>query len=594
MRILRVAFLLAVVSAGAQAAAASLIDVAQSRPRGETAHHLLDESTDARLQADLETLVRQEVARRALPAAATPLEAPHFTNDQIAALTWWTTKTGSAPLLLADLLTQTIASSLQIGVFSELPAIRQTSVDEAEGRYAPEVFAEGRYAYRNEPTTSLFQTRGAARLNEKDTQIEFGIRDRLRTGAQVSLSERFTNLDTNFIDYIPPQQARSRTVLGITQPLLREGGTAYNSAITRIARLETDVAASEFARQAESHLLEVVRSYWTLYLARAALAQQLRASAAVDALVDRIDKRASFDGLALQASRARAVAAERHAGLIRSESAVRNAESRLRALVNAPGMSGPIAAGEEPVTVFHPVGPRSLAETALTLRPEIKQGLIAYRSALLREGMAANERLPQLDLIGEVSINGRRGNFDFGGGFSDATKAPVSYSGGLRLSIPLGDDERKARYARRRIESNQSALQLRATVETVLLEATVAENEYRVAYAEMMRRAEALQFARDDQRVLGERYASGIGANGGGSAGVTDGLVYLDRLLDSQTRVADIERELVEAQATFQVAGAAVARARGSLLADLGFAVTASRGGDGLPRFALTPRATVR
>ena len=576
------------------AVAEPLIDTAQTRPRGEPTRHLLEESIDSRLQSDLETLVSQEVARRALPTTAPPLDAPRFTNDQIGALSWWAGDRAGTPLRLTELLDQTVASSYQIGVFSELPAIRQTSVDEAEGRYAPEIYAEGRYNARNEPTTSLAETRGDERLNEKETAVEFGVRDRLRTGAQVTLSQRFSNLDTNLIDYAPQQQARSRTVLGITQPLLREGGTAYNSAITRIARLETDVAASEFARQAESHLLDVVRSYWTLYLARAALAQQQRAADAVDAILGRIEKRAGFDGLALQANRARAVAAERRAGLVRSESAVRNAESRLRALTNAPGLGGTLTISETPATTFHPTGPRALAEAALTARPEIKQGLLAYRSALLREGMAANEKLPQLDLIGEVSVNGRRGNFDFGGGFSDATQAPVSYSGGLRLSIPLGNDERKARYARRRIETNQSALQLRATVETVLLEATVAENEYRVAYAEMMHRAQALQFAREDQRVLGDRYASGIGANGTTATGLTDGLVYLDRLLDSQTRVADIERELVEAQATFQVAGAAVARARGTLLADLGYAVTSSRGSDGLPRFTLSPRAGLR
>ena len=581
-------------AAASSGGAATLVDTAQSRPRGEPTRHLLEDSTAAQLQSDLETLIQQEVVRRELPATAAPLDAPQFTNQQIAALSWWAATPGGTPLKLADLLDRTIASSFQIGVFSELPAIRQTSVDEARGRYAPEVFAEGRYDRRNEPTTSLAQTRGAVRLDEKDTQFEFGVRERLHTGAQVTLSERLSNVDTNLIDYIPPRQARSRTVLGITQPLLREGGTAYNSAITRIARLETDVAASEFARQAESHLLEVVRSYWTLYLARAALAQQQRAADAVDALVDRIAKRASFDGLALQQSRAKSVAAERRAGLVRSASAVRNAESRLRALVNAPGMGGALAVGEVPVTVFHPAGPRLLATTALASRPEIKQGLLAYRSALLREGMAANEKLPQLDLIGEVSINGRRGNFDFGGGFSDATNAPVSYSGGLRLSIPLGDDERKARYARRRIESNQSALQLRATVETVLLESTVAENEYTVAYAEMMRRAEALQFARDDQRILQDRYTSGIGGGGAQGGGLTDGLVYLDRLLDAQTRVAGIERELVEAQATFQVAGSAVARARGTLLADLGYVVAASRGSDGLPRFALVSRTAAQ
>lgn len=563
-----------------------VVDQAQPRPRGAETGGLLRGARDLQLARDLETLVRQEVEARGLTNEVAPIDAPRFAPDQMRRIAWWGGTTAGTRLTLADLLSKAAGSSLQIGVFSELPSIRETSIAEARGRYTPEFFAEGRYANQNEPTTSLAQTRGSHRLNEEDSALEFGVRKRLRSGAEVTLSQRFNNLETNLIDYNPRQQTRSRTVLGVVQPLLREGGLGYNDAVVNIAKLETEVAKSEFARQAEGHLLEVVRGYWTLYLARAVLAQQQRSIKAVDDIVARIQNRSGLDGLTLQLNRAKAVAAERRAALVRAESAVRNAESRLRALVNNPALGENLSVAELPSAAYRPSGLKSLAEQALAARPEIRQGLLAYRSALLREGMSANEALPRLDLVLEGSINGRGGNYALGDAFRDARDEEASYLVGVRASVPLGHDERKARYTRRRIETNQQALQLRATVETVLLETQVASNEYSVAYAEMMRRAEALQLATEDQRVLTERYTNGIG-----SQGTTDGILFLDRLLDAQTRVSNAERELAEAEATFQVAAAAVARARGGLLADLGFQVEQTRGDDGLPRYRLVRSA---
>lgn len=587
---LGLASLLAIVAASA-AGAQDLVDKAQARPRGEATPRLLYDKTNDTLARDLDTLVNQEVQARGLTDDLAKIDAPRFDDQRMQRVAWWGNPAVTTPVKLANLLTQASQNSIQIGVFSELPAIRATSIEEAKGRYVPELFGEGRYNRRDEPTTSLAQTRGSDRLEEKDAAFEFGVRARTRTGAEVTLSERFSNLDTNLIDYIPPEQSRSRTVLGLVQPLLREGGTPYNDAIVKIARIETQVAESEFARQAEAHLLEVVRTYWTLYLARAALAQQQRSAALVDSLVDRITKRTGLDQLTLQVNRARSVQAERRAALVRSESAVRNSQTRLRALINVPGLGVDLGTSELPANAYQPVGFKTLATQALESRAEVRQGLLSYRAALLREGMAVNEALPQLDLVLEASVNGRDGDYKFGKAFSDARDNDASYVAGLRFGVPLGHDERKARRDRRRIETNQQALQLRATVETTLLETQVAANEYDVAYAEMMRRAEAVQLAGEDQRVLGERYTSGAGLNANSPTDATVGALYLDRLLDSQTRVVGAERELAEAQATFQVAAAAVSRAKGTLLADLGFRVVGEKAPNGLPRYRLAPIA---
>jgi outer membrane protein TolC len=580
------------------------------RPRGSRERGLFsrrDDGADA-IGARFEAYIDRAIAARGL--IATPLETSvtQLTPASAEKLFWWNDQaraiaSGPAtvtPLPLSDLLSRATASAFQIGVFAELPAIRQTAVDEARGRFVPEAFAEARRGHRDETTTALFQTGGNPRLKESDSVLEFGVRSRLRSGGQVTLSERFSNLQSNIITYRPGIQSRSRTTLGLVQPLLREAGAGYNNSFEKIAGLETEAAALEFRRQVESHLLEVTRTYWSLYLARANLVQQTRAADLVGDLVRRIQGRSSVDGMALQLNRARATEAERLAGLVRSRNAVRNAEARLRALINDPALNaagaGEIAPADLPSGMYTAMDLKPAVATAIKERPEVQVALLNYRSALLREGIAANENLPQLDLVLEGSLNGGNGGYAWGSSFTNAYDQAGSYTAGLRFSVPLGADERRARYARRRIESFQQALQARQTVETVVLELEVSTNEYVSAFNDLLRRSEALRLADTDRGVLGTRYQSGLSVGGGG--GPSDGILYLDQLLVSQERVANTELDVAEAQATLQVATANLSRARGTLLADMGLAIVRDRGDEGtidrgLPRFRIVKASTL-
>ena len=195
------------------------------------------------------------------------------------------------------------------------------------------------------------------------------------------MSQRFSNLDTNNIIYRPMRQSRARTTLSVVQPLLREAGIGYNTAIERIAGLEAQSALLEFRRQAESLLLQVIRSYWTLYLARANHAEDSRAVGAVDDPAGRLDKRSGLDAQPLQLSRALAASAERAAGLVRAANAVRNAEARLQSLVNDPELTAVGAAGIVPADAPVPLGmivdTRALTETAMAQRSEVGTAFLA-------------------------------------------------------------------------------------------------------------------------------------------------------------------------------------------------------------------------
>jgi outer membrane protein TolC len=576
-------------------------DQSQLRPRGEGGTSWSElRSDNAGFRSEdiakkFEDYVKAIVAARNLNSLAIEATAGADTSS-LMSMSWWArplqgalTSGAAQPQSLTALMDSAVTNSVQLNVFAELPAIRSTGIDEAQGRYQAEFFTEARYRNSNDPTTSLAQTRGSDRLRETDTSLEFGVRTRTRTGAELTIAQRFSDLYSNQIDYNPREQARSRTTLGVVQPLLRESGTQYNNSVERIAELETAAAEQEFARQAESHLLEISRSYWTLYLARAVLLQQQKSADAVTEIVERIQNRKGLDTAPLQLSRARAVLAERNAELVRARNAVRNAEARVKALINAPELTAAgapeLVPGDIPGADFVPAQMAGLVQDAIANRPELRQAFTGYRTALLREGMAANEALPQLDLILEGSMSGGDGDWRWGGAFGDQWEEGAGYQVGVRFAVPLGKDERRARLDRRKIESHQQRLQVQSAIETVLLELEVSGNEYVVAHREMLRRMESLRFANDDQRILRERWQAGLAA---ATSTATDGIVYLDQLLSSQERVSRAERELVEAQATFQVAASNLSRARGTLLRDLGYKIVKERSQDtNLPVYRL-------
>ena len=71
----------------------------------------------------------------------------------------------------------------------------------------------------------------------------------------------------------PERQAASTLTLRLVQPLQAGGGVLYNMSVVHLARLDTQIAEHELVRQVGAHLIEIARSYWSLYAARAVYGQ---------------------------------------------------------------------------------------------------------------------------------------------------------------------------------------------------------------------------------------------------------------------------------------------------------------------------------
>ncbi len=465
---------------------------------------------------------------------------------------------------LEELFLSAIRHSSQIRVFSDLPLIRETSIQEAEGAFDVNVFIEGRYDHINDPAGSTLTTGGANRLKERELGWRAGLRKKVSgTGAEVYATQEIGRTRNNSVFYVPNPQVNARLTVGVLQPLLQGAGIGYNRSVVEIAKIDSEIARNEFLRQVESHLLEITRTYWGLYLARGVYQAKERAFQEASRTVSDLESRRDFDALRQQILRARAAAAERKADLVRAESAVRNTEDRLKALVNDPALreaaSLEIIPADLPILERHTGGLQHAAATALEQRPEIQQAFLQLKASAVRRDMSRNELMPVLNLLVEGYVAGISHN-DWGRARRDQFDSEPGYAVGLRLDYPLGNNQAEARNLRRRLEMRQLLAQLRTTLETVLLEVKVSAREVQTAHRDLAAKYESMIAAREDlENLLNRREAMFLG-------GDTTAISYIEFLLEAQQRRALAEENFLQAVATYNVALIASERAKGSLL----------------------------
>ena len=187
---------------------------------------------------------------------------------------------------LDEIYQRTIAHSSQVKAFASLPLIRETGVEEARGEFDTELYTQSRYDRTHEPTGSLLETGNPDDyFKEKGWSFEGGLRKKFGLGTSVGVSQEFTQISNNSDYFVPGEQGKARLKLSVMQPLLRGAGAKYNESLIQIAKLDSETGYDEFIRQAETHLMEVNRTYWALYLARTDYLEKRRLVGETEAVV---------------------------------------------------------------------------------------------------------------------------------------------------------------------------------------------------------------------------------------------------------------------------------------------------------------------
>ena len=210
-----------------------------------------------------------------------------------------------------------------------------------------------------------------------------------------------------------------------------------------------------------------------------------------------LDQRRGLDTRAGQIARAKSAVDARAAELIRSDLEIRNAESRVRALVNDPDLGladqFELLPSEYPMTNSVPLNMVDSVATAMQNRPELQQAMKEIRGSAVRLGMARNELLPALDLVLESYVAGLRGDARYLESIGDQfSEGAPSYTAGLKFDLPWKNRAARSRELQRRIELRRMESQLEATLDTLRFEVEVAVREVEVTYREFVARSNSV------------------------------------------------------------------------------------------------------
>ena len=464
-----------------------------------------------------------------------------------------------------SLVLKAIEHSPQIIAMRIDPVIRETVILEEHADFDWVSFLDTTYDDKSDPIGSaLTAGPGKTRYRDNHLQSRAGFRRKLDSGGKFDIAQRFGYQDTNSDFFIPGNQGASRVELNFTQPLLRGGGETVSQSRIVLASLDHEIASADLLDNMQDHLVAVYESYWTLYRARANRLQKNRLLQRAVSTQRMLEGRQGVDSIKRQVLRAQAAVASRRAEIVRCETAIRNAESRLRLLVNSPELKDrtqlELLPSELPMSVELEVTLRGSVESALTHRPDIFSAIQRMKAESLRLEVAKNDLLPKLDLALGTYVAGLRGSGQIGKAWNDQfNTGEPGYNIGLAFELPLGNRAAKARESRRQWELAKALKEFEAAVETAMTEVEVAVRETETAYQEMLGHFQAMIASENEAQYLEERWKLLPGNDQTIS-------FLLEDLLDAQERVADEEAEFVASQVAYVLSVVNLKRVTGILL----------------------------
>lgn len=500
----------------------------------------------------------------------TQAENPAITVD--GSLAWWNStvlqpmRPGERGIPVDSRMLMALAThhSQKVGAVREVVQVRLARVSEQCAAFDTALFSNNSYNSISDPVGNTLTTGGPPRLREDGWGVNTGLQRRTVSGASLNVAQQLGVNDSNSIFFVPSNQATSRLTVGATQPLLRGRGRAYNTSLIVTAKFDSSAASAEYFVALQDQLSEVAKAYWTLYIHRAALLQRRRHLERAVELGQHLRERRELDALENQVMRANAAIATRQAELVRAEADIRNVESRVRALTNAPalyeGCQPELVPSESPLLEGRQICLPNAVETALRRRPEIDNLKSSLSAAAVRMQVAEHELLPSLDLVLQGYLAGLQGDNRLGQSWVDQFgNGPPGYNMGLQFGVPLGNRAARARMRQRCHERNRLEHLLRETFETIRAEVEVAVRTFHASYQTAVARRGSLAAVKAELAFLEDRWLLLRGDE-------ALGRLQLEDLLNAQDRLLSEELLYSKALADYQIALIDTLRATGSLV----------------------------
>lgn len=420
----------------------------------------------------------------------------------------------------------------------------------ARGEFDSVFYLDAAGGGSQEPTPTI----PIGRASTEDAALTTGLRKRMITGTEAELSATvdYTS-DDDLIDALDPRTG-SRLSLILRQDLLKDFGTGVNRTEILILQNETRGSRETLREQVIQNLFEVEQAYWELYFFLADLVvrdeQLQRAKRLVKIAEVRVDV---GDAPPIEITRAQSSAAIQTVAMVDARERITKLRHLLlhrMGVMDEEHIATAFDLADTPSMETVPVSLSETMEIARTMRPDLARAHWQVESASLRERHARNQRLPQLQLYGELGLLGLDNEFG-----SD-TSLPIhddlhAWQVGLVMEFPLANRAARAAYRAARVERREADLRATALLETATRAAADAIEDLRAASASMRSAGEARALA---ERLLDAEEKSF-------NLGRTDSV----NVLNAQAGLAAAERDEVRARANHAIAIANLHRVRGDL-----------------------------
>jgi outer membrane protein len=411
-----------------------------------------------------------------------------------------------------------------------------------------------------------------AALNTLSQTVQASYTQTFITGTNIFAGVSSNRNSTNSAFYFLNPYVSSTVTLQFTQPLLRNAGRFANTAPLIIARRALQQSRASFAAQVNDAILQVVTQYWTVVQARGSFDVEQRSLALAESSYQH-DKRALELGALppLDIYRSQSEVAARRVQAIQSEYVLKQAQEAFRFTIGV-DQDPTLAALEldlvekpEPEREIENVDPVEALKEALSARPEIAAASDAIANDETSVRLAHNALMPDLSLTGFYQSNGIGGNqYDLNtgllitpGGLGTSFSQLFGfgfpgYGGTLTLNLPIRNRAAKANLGTALVARRHDLYTSQITREGIVRQVKDSVDLLEEAKLTLAAAKTSLELAQKSLAADQRKYELGAETN--------------FFVLDSQTKLAQSELDLLQTQINYQIARATLDRATGSLL----------------------------
>jgi outer membrane protein len=418
------------------------------------------------------------------------------------------------------------------------PAISEAQRQAAEAAFDFIFFTGGNFGKNDSP--QAVPVIGAipvgTSVRVQDTaSLNTGIRKPLESGGSLTFSTGadYVNNKTPGFSLSPDPGWTNNLLIDLSQPLMRNFGTEVNRAQIDLTENLNKRDRLQLIRQTQRTVADVEEVYWQVSLARQQLVIRQRVLEATIRTRDTVFNRKELDGGPIQQAQAQTSVEAGRRDVIEAQRGLRDAIDQLKRLLQDPDLplAGEtlVATGDDPAIVAVEANLLDAVTTALRRRPEVQQAMLEIKDAGIRQKVAENQALPQLDMNAQVRYLG------LGDGFSSgydqlADGDFIEYLVGAQFEQPIGNRAGEANLRAAKLNRSAAVVRYKSVTRDVVAEVKQALRRLRTSWTLIRVSGDARLAAAENLRGLGE-------------LAKTERLTpsFLDLLLNAERSVANAE-----------------------------------------------------